>query len=230
MKKGRGMDVFVMAATLGAFGLTQQSWADDTRMDQTSSSSSSIHQDDTATTIQRSDIETSRSEMGTSGSQLTGKSTFKASELLGMNVYNARNETIGQIQDVIVDFRSGRSNHIIIDSDSGLGKDLVAIPMDRFSMNNNQDNHVVLNLEQSQLAAAPRFDENAYTNDPHWFDSSDRYFMGIPSVTLQPTGVNDPSRSYDTGPNANPGSSSDESSKSSSSTGSDTSSDSELKK
>ena len=58
--------------------------------------------------------------------------TWRASEMVGLNVYNANNESIGSINDLLTD-KSGNIKAVVIGVGGflGVGSHLVAIPFDK---------------------------------------------------------------------------------------------------
>jgi sporulation protein YlmC with PRC-barrel domain len=76
------------------------------------------------------------------------------------NVYDPKNNKIGEIMDVLVD-RSGKVTSVIVGVGGflGAGEKDVAVPFDAITMteNNNSKHRLVMNATKSDLQAAPGF-------------------------------------------------------------------------
>jgi sporulation protein YlmC with PRC-barrel domain len=110
---------------------------------------------------------------------------WRASKLIGLNVYNNANEKIGDISELIVD-RAGKIEAVVVGAGGflGLGEHDVAVPYSQITWSDqpvaasrssippfttgaasgqNSDsprsypNHAVLNMTKDQLKAAPEF-------------------------------------------------------------------------
>ncbi len=112
------------------------------------------------------------------------KSFERASQLIGKSVVNENDETLGKIDDVILD-KQGRADFVILSHGGllGIGDKLVAIPWNMIAsaMATEKDrDHLVLNLTKEQVEKAPNFDSRNY---PNFADASFRnqvrdYFAG----------------------------------------------------
>lgn len=109
---------------------------------------------------------------------------WRASKMIGLNIYNNNNEKIGDISDIIVD-RSGRLEAIVVGAGGflGIGERDVAVPYDQINwvftpvpsprtstgptttsgaantsgQHYSYPDHAVLNVTKDQLKAAPAF-------------------------------------------------------------------------
>jgi sporulation protein YlmC with PRC-barrel domain len=109
---------------------------------------------------------------------------WRASKMIGLNIYNSDNEKIGDISDIIVD-RSGRLEAIVVGAGGflGIGERDVAVPYDQINwvftpvpsprtstgpatttgaadtsgQHYAYPDHAVLNMTKDQLKAAPAF-------------------------------------------------------------------------
>ena len=132
-----------------------------------------------ATTTDRSNINTAVHRDG----------EWRASKLVGVNVYNDANEKIGDIQDVILD-KSGKVDNVILGVGGflGMGEHYVAVPMEKLKWFNEPvrtssapadkstvgtsnrparasdekwyPDHAVYNATKDQLKAMPQFKYN----------------------------------------------------------------------
>jgi sporulation protein YlmC with PRC-barrel domain len=87
------------------------------------------------------------------------KDTFLASDLTGATVYNPQDESIGDVNDVIVS-RDGKVDGVVIGVGGflGIGEKDVAIKMNQIKMMDTDTGvKLVLDMTKDQLAAAPEF-------------------------------------------------------------------------
>jgi hypothetical protein len=90
---------------------------------------------------------------------LQDKNTFLASDLTGATVYSPQDESIGDVNDVIVS-RDGKVDGIIVGVGGflGIGEKDVAIKMSQIKMMDTDTGvKLVLEMTKDQLAAAPEF-------------------------------------------------------------------------
>ena len=87
------------------------------------------------------------------------QNTFLASDLTGATVYSPQNDSIGDVNDVIVS-RDGKVDGIVIGVGGflGIGEKDVAIKMSQIKMTDTDTGvKLVLNMTKDELAAAPEF-------------------------------------------------------------------------
>ena len=97
----------------------------------------------------------------------------RGSELIGLTVETPRGNSIGAVQDIVVE-RDGRVTYAII-ADGDAGRALVAIPWKTFhSM--MRDGKVI--MDESRLAKAPRFEPGQWPDlgNQTWSADVDRYW------------------------------------------------------
>ena len=114
------------------------------------------------------------------------KGQWQASKLIHMNVYNAQNEKVGDIKELLID-KNGKINTVAIAVGGflGMGERDVAVKFDQLKWNNepvkstsstastttgsaqsqpnrdrNYPDHAVLDATKDQLKAMPQFDYN----------------------------------------------------------------------
>ena len=97
--------------------------------------------------------------------QGTFHNVHKLNQLIGMNVEDVNNATIGKISNVVVDMPTGRLLYVAFApaSKMNLGNNLYAMPSDAFTLSSDQS-HLVTNIDQQKLAAAPHFASNSWPN------------------------------------------------------------------
>jgi len=85
---------------------------------------------------------------------------ISASELLDENVVNAANETVGDIDDVILD-ANGKVASVVVGVGGflGMGEKTVALPFENLSFARDNDNDLVVstNVTKENLQAAPAY-------------------------------------------------------------------------
>lgn len=124
-----------------------------------------------------------REEMGTQASA----QDIRASKLIGMKVKNAQDETLGKIDDLVVDVNNDRVYYAVLASGGvmGLGGKHFAYPVSLFRPGADKD-ELLLNVDKERLKKAPGFDSK---NAPAW-GTGDRYRAEVdryfgPTVTAK---------------------------------------------
>ena len=87
--------------------------------------------------------------------------TMSCSSLTGDKVYNALNEDLGKIEDIMIDVETGRVAYAVLSFGGflGLGDKLFAIPWS--SLRLDEDRKVfVLDVDKQTLESAPGFDKD----------------------------------------------------------------------
>ncbi len=116
-----------------------------------------------------------RSQAGSLDDKTTG-SSIRVSQLMGMNIQNAKGESVGEINDIVLDANTGKVKYAAVTYGGllGVGNKMFAVPFEAFKCQqdpDDQDEHVmVLNVTQKQLEGQMGFDED------HWPNFADRKF------------------------------------------------------
>jgi hypothetical protein len=134
------------------------------------------------------------------GSAPAGQGSFhnvhKLNQLIGMNVEDVNNQTIGKTSNVVVDMPSGRLLYVVFApaSNLNLGNNLYAMPSDAFTLGSDQK-HLVTNIDRQKLASAPHFDKSNWPslNDPTFASQVYQYYgkqawFNSGAGNYQPTG------------------------------------------
>lgn len=100
---------------------------------------------------------------------------LRMSELIGMNIQNRQGENVGEIEDVVLNVKTGKVNYAAVSYGGflGVGDDLFAVPFEAFQVGKKrgEDEYVlVLDVTEEQLQGAEGFD-----ND-NWPDFADTKF------------------------------------------------------
>lgn len=87
----------------------------------------------------------------------------RASKLIGMTVKNRQDETIGDVENVLVDLSSGRLVAVVISSGGflGMGDELSAVPPTALRFSEDRDS-LQLDASKEQLTSAPHFKANQW--------------------------------------------------------------------
>jgi sporulation protein YlmC with PRC-barrel domain len=91
----------------------------------------------------------------------------KATELIGMNVKNFQNESVGRITDLALDLDRGRIAYLVLSAGGflGVGEKLFAIPLKALILSEDQESFI-LDVDKSKLENAPGLDKD------HWPDTN----------------------------------------------------------
>jgi sporulation protein YlmC with PRC-barrel domain len=102
--------------------------------------------------------------------------TERLSEIMDMNVRNAQNEELGEIEDVVIDVESGKIRYAALSVGGflGVGDKLIAVPWDAFKMQQSAEDQderfLALNVDRQRIENAPGF------NEENWPDfGNERY-------------------------------------------------------
>jgi sporulation protein YlmC with PRC-barrel domain len=112
---------------------------------------------------------TSSVEIGVLDDQTTG-ATIRASQLIGMNIENSQGEGVGEVNDLVIDGKSGQIRYVAVTYGGflGVGDKLFAVPFEAFKVRQqarDADDYVLtLNVTQEQLEGAQGFDQESWPN------------------------------------------------------------------
>jgi sporulation protein YlmC with PRC-barrel domain len=103
----------------------------------------------------------------------------RADELAGADVRNAENKTLGEIDDVVLDPRSGGVSYVVISHGGflGLGEKQVLAPWTALQTTEKRD-VFVLNMSEEELKAAPSFKRGDWRAlaDERWLEANRAYY------------------------------------------------------
>lgn len=108
----------------------------------------------------------------------TSNATVRASKLIGTNLKNSNDESVGEIKDLVIDARSGKVRYAAVTYGGlfGLGSKLFAVPFEAFRVRQNTsaltpgDYVLTLDVGKEQLSGAEGFDSD------HWPDFANTNF------------------------------------------------------
>ncbi|MCQ8186566.1 PRC-barrel domain-containing protein [Parvularcula maris] len=97
---------------------------------------------------------------------------LSSSSLIGDSVVNPQGESLGKLEDIMIDMSSGRIEYGVLNFGGvlGMGNKLFAVPFDQFTADTGKE-RLVLNIDKERLKDAPGFDKD---NWPNFADQSFR--------------------------------------------------------
>ena len=112
-----------------------------------------------------------------------GPEIMAASSFEGENVVNNQGETVGEIEEIMLDVRSGRIAYAVMSVGGflGIGEKYFAVPWRAFTM--DTDNHrFILDVDKERLNNAPGFDKDHWPSmgDQSWAMQVHTYYSTRP--------------------------------------------------
>jgi len=108
-----------------------------------------------------------------------GPSLMGADTLIGEDVYNHREEDLGDIKEIMLDMRSGKIAYAVLSFGGflGMGEKLFAVPWNALTLD-TVNKRFILNVEKDRLKDAPGFDEDHWPNmaDTTWATGVHNYY------------------------------------------------------
>lgn len=97
----------------------------------------------------------------------------RASKIIGSNIYNENNESIGEVEDILIPMPASTAGGtapapvaiISVGGFLGIGAKLVAVPYDRLQMNTERNRWTMSGATKESLTALPTFTYDSATND-----------------------------------------------------------------
>lgn len=113
------------------------------------------------------------------------KNYVLASETRRTNVVNRQGENLGDISNLIIDVREGKTPYAVVSFGGilGMGRDSVAVPVQAFSWDEREERYI-LDTTRERLESAPDFDEDNWNQlyDQTWREQTRRAFGQIPEM------------------------------------------------
>lgn len=113
-----------------------------------------------------------------------GPELMGAATLTGDSVINHKDESLGDIKEIMLDMRSGRVAYAVLSFGGlfGMGDKLFAMPWSALKLDTVKK-CFVLNAEKSKLETAPGFDKDAWPNmaDSSWESDIHAYYGTVPT-------------------------------------------------
>jgi len=97
-----------------------------------------------------------------------GPEIMGASSLIGNDVYNNRDENLGDIKEIMLDMETGKIAYAVLSYGGllGVGEKLFAVPWGALTLDTVNE-RFILNVEKAKLDVAPGFDSD------NWPDRAD---------------------------------------------------------
>jgi sporulation protein YlmC with PRC-barrel domain len=122
-------------------------------------------------------------QTGTEGSDRTLLiKTLPSKKLVGASVENTKGESLGTIDDLMIDLHSGKVAYVALSVGGvlGIGDKLFAVPFDALRTTHDTNNNIsfVLDVSKQRLENAPGFDKNHWPDfaSPQWRNQIDSYY------------------------------------------------------
>ena len=112
-----------------------------------------------------------------------GPEIMAASSFEGETVVNRQGETVGEIEEIMLDVRSGRVAYAVMSVGGflGLGEKYFAIPWRAFTMDTDRK-QFILDVDKARLESAPGFDKAHWPSmaDETWATRIHEYYSTRP--------------------------------------------------
>jgi sporulation protein YlmC with PRC-barrel domain len=112
-----------------------------------------------------------------------GPELMGANTLLGEDVYNTKEEDLGDIKEIMIDMRSGRIAYAVLSFGGvlGMGDKLFAVPWSALKLD-TVNKRFTLDINKEQLEGAPGFDKDAWPHmaDQTWATQIHSYYKAKP--------------------------------------------------
>lgn len=108
-----------------------------------------------------------------------GPRLMGADTLVGNDVYNTRDEDLGDIKEIMLDMQGGRVAYAVLSFGGflGLGEKLFAVPWSALKLD-TVNKRFVLDVDKERLSNAPGFDKDDWPDmqDPIWSQQIHDYY------------------------------------------------------
>ena len=112
-----------------------------------------------------------------------GPEVMAASSFEGETVVNAQGETLGEIEEIMLDVRAGRIAYAVMSVGGflGVGEKYFAVPWPSFTMDTD-NKRFILDVDKERLINAPGFDQDHWPSmaDPRWANEIHTYYGARP--------------------------------------------------
>jgi len=127
-----------------------------------------------------------REAVSKAGNGRNGPGFLSASTIAGDDVYNGKDEKLGDIKDIMLDMSSGKVCYAVLSFGGllGVGDKLFAVPWSALKLD-GKNKRFVLDVETERLKNAPGFDKDHWPDmaDGQWSKSIHGYY-GMGSTVL----------------------------------------------
>ncbi|MEO8170121.1 MAG: PRC-barrel domain-containing protein [Oxalobacteraceae bacterium] len=113
-----------------------------------------------------------------------GPELMGADTLIGNDVYNHKDEDLGDIKEIMLDIRSGRISYAVLSFGGflGMGEKLFAVPWNALTLD-TVNKRFILQVEKERLKDAPGFDTDDWPDmaSPEWTSEIHTYYGTQPN-------------------------------------------------
>ncbi len=117
-----------------------------------------------------------------------GPELMGAYTLLGEDVYNHKDEVLGDIKEIMLDMRTGRVSYAVLSFGGflGMGEKLFAVPWNALALD-TVNQRFILKVDKEQLKDAPGFDTDKWPDmaDTTWTNEIHSYYGTNPNLDDQ---------------------------------------------
>ncbi len=108
-----------------------------------------------------------------------GPGLMGADTLMGNDVYNRKDEDLGDVKEILLDMRTGRISYAVLSFGGflGMGEKLFAVPWSALTLDTN-NKRFVLDVDKKRLESAPGFDKDKWPDmaDQKWAAEIHKYY------------------------------------------------------
>ncbi|SOD40149.1 PRC-barrel domain-containing protein [Nitrosovibrio sp. Nv4] len=108
-----------------------------------------------------------------------GPRLMGADTLMGEDVYNQKDEDLGDIKEIMLDMNNGKIAYAVLSFGGlmGMGGKLFAVPWNALKLD-TANKRFILDVDKERLASAPGFDKNNWPDmaDPAWQTTIHSYY------------------------------------------------------
>lgn len=116
-----------------------------------------------------------------------GPGLMGADTLVGNDVYNAQDENLGDVKEIMLDMSSGRVSYAVLSFGGvlGMGDKLFAVPWDALTLD-TENKRFTLNVKKETLDQAPGFDKDSWPDmaDRQWANGIHAYYGTKPYAPI----------------------------------------------
>jgi sporulation protein YlmC with PRC-barrel domain len=108
-----------------------------------------------------------------------GPRLMGADTLIGEDVYNHKDEDLGDIKEIMLEMNTGKVAYAVLSFGGlmGMGEKLFAVPWNALKLD-TENKRFLLNLDKKRLETAPGFDKDNWPDmaDPTWQNTINAYY------------------------------------------------------
>lgn len=108
-----------------------------------------------------------------------GPRLMGADTLIGEDVYNTKDEDLGDIKEIMLDMNNGKIAYAVLSFGGflGMGDKLFAVPWSALTLD-TENKRFILNVDKERLNSAPGFDKDDWPDmaDPSWQNTINSYY------------------------------------------------------